>query len=182
MASLESTAYARQWNDQLTAELNEHREKLGNLETYEEDANSSRLNLLVRLEYRPCFVIYREELDPTTGDVSTRPIKNTTSLLLGPDHYLTTDLSTHIIGQMDINFCSLLSWKSCLTPCCMLASVSSAENKQAMLESMQQLLGEVRNSEAAKKETATRLAAEIKAASARIAAGPGWTPEQEVSR
>lgn len=48
MASLESTAYARQWNDQLTAELNGHREKLGNLETYEEDAKSSRLNLLVR--------------------------------------------------------------------------------------------------------------------------------------
>lgn len=48
MASLESTAYARQWNDQLTAELNGYREKLGNLETYEEDAKSSRLNLLVR--------------------------------------------------------------------------------------------------------------------------------------
>ncbi len=46
---------------------------------------------------------------------------------------------------------------------------------------MQQLLGEVRNSEAAKKETAARLTAEIKAASARIAAGPGWTPDQEVS-
>lgn len=48
MASLESIAYARQWSDQLTAELNGHREKLGNLETYEEDAKSSRLNLLVR--------------------------------------------------------------------------------------------------------------------------------------
>lgn len=48
MASLESTAYARQWNDQLTAELNGHREKLGNLETYEEDAKSARHNLLVR--------------------------------------------------------------------------------------------------------------------------------------
>eukprot|EP00752_Nemacystus_decipiens_P010274 g9156.t1 len=96
MASLESIAYARQWNDQLTAELNGHREKLGNLETYEEDAKSSRLNLL------------------------------------------------------------------------------------AMLETMQQLLGEVRNSEAAKKETAARLTAEIAAASSRISAGPGWTPEQEV--
>lgn len=51
---------------------------------------------------------------------------------------------------------------------------------QAMLETMQQLLGEVRNSEAAKKETATRLSSEIKAASTRIAAGPGWTQEQEV--
>lgn len=49
-----------------------------------------------------------------------------------------------------------------------------------MLETMQQLLGEVRNSEAAKKETATKLSAEIEAASTRIAAGPGWTPEQEV--
>lgn len=49
-----------------------------------------------------------------------------------------------------------------------------------MLETMQQLLGEVKNSEAAKKETATRLSAEIEAASTRIAAGPGWTPEQEV--
>lgn len=48
MASLESIAYARQWQDQLTAELNGHREKLRNLETYEEDAKSSRLNLLVR--------------------------------------------------------------------------------------------------------------------------------------
>lgn len=48
MASLESIAYARQWSDQLTAELNGHREKLGNLETYEEDAKSSKLNLLVR--------------------------------------------------------------------------------------------------------------------------------------
>ncbi|CAM9097893.1 unnamed protein product, partial [Ectocarpus fasciculatus] len=95
MASLESIAYARQWQDQLTAELNGHREKLRNLETYEEDAKSSRLNLL------------------------------------------------------------------------------------AMLETMQQLLGEVRNSEAAKKETATKLSAEIEAASTRIAAGPGWTPEQE---
>ncbi|CAM9562834.1 unnamed protein product [Ectocarpus sp. 4 AP-2014] len=95
MASLESIAYARQWQDQLTAKLNGHREKLRNLETYEEDAKSSRLNLL------------------------------------------------------------------------------------AMLENMQQLLGEVRNSEAAKKETATTLSAEIEAASTRIAAGPGWTPEQE---
>ncbi|CAM9448544.1 unnamed protein product [Ectocarpus sp. 6 AP-2014] len=95
MASLESIAYARQWQDQLTAELNGHREKLRNLETYEEDAKSSRLNLL------------------------------------------------------------------------------------AMLENMQQLLGEVRNSETAKKETATKLSAEIEAASTRIAAGPGWTPEQE---
>lgn len=51
-----------------------------------------------------------------------------------------------------------------------------------MLESMQQLLGEVRNSEAAKKETATRLTAEIEAASRRLAAGPGWTPDQEVRR
>lgn len=48
MASLESIAHARQWQDQLTAELNGHREKLRNLETYEEDAKSSRLNLLVR--------------------------------------------------------------------------------------------------------------------------------------
>lgn len=46
---------------------------------------------------------------------------------------------------------------------------------------MQQLLGEVRNSEAAKKETAARLTAEIEAASNRISAGPGWTPDQEVS-
>lgn len=53
-------------------------------------------------------------------------------------------------------------------------------NQQAMLETMQQLLGEVRNSEAAKKETAARLTAEIEAASTRIAAGPGWTPDQEV--
>ncbi|CAM9842705.1 unnamed protein product, partial [Scytosiphon promiscuus] len=98
IASLESTTYARQWNDQLTAELNGHREKLGNLETYEEDAKSSRLNLL------------------------------------------------------------------------------------AMLENMQQLLGEVRNSETAKKETAAKLAVDIKAASTRIAAGPGWTPEQEGTR
>eukprot|EP00903_Cladosiphon_okamuranus_P014974 g13859.t1 len=96
MASLESTSYARQWHDQLAADLNGHREKLGNLETYEEDAKSSRLNLL------------------------------------------------------------------------------------AMLETMQQLLGEVRNSEAAKKETATRLKAEIEAASRRLAVGPGWTPDQEV--
>lgn len=49
-----------------------------------------------------------------------------------------------------------------------------------MLENMQQLLGEVENSEAAKKETAAKLSAEIEAASTRIAAGPGWTPEQEV--
>lgn len=48
MASLESIAYARQCSDQLTVELNGHREKLGNLETFEEDAQSSKLNLLVR--------------------------------------------------------------------------------------------------------------------------------------
>ncbi|CAM9594906.1 unnamed protein product, partial [Pylaiella littoralis] len=98
MASLESIAYARQCSDQLTVELNGHREKLGNLETFEEDAQSSKLNLL------------------------------------------------------------------------------------AMLENMQQLLGEVTNSEAAKRETAARLSVEIKAASTRIAAGPGWTPEQEETR
>lgn len=49
-----------------------------------------------------------------------------------------------------------------------------------MLENMQQLLGEVKNSEAAKKETVARLSTEIKAASTRIAEGPGWTSEQEV--
>lgn len=53
IASLESTAFARQRNDHLAAELNGHREKLGNLETYEEDAKSSRLNLLVRVEFGP---------------------------------------------------------------------------------------------------------------------------------
>lgn len=47
MSSFESTAFARQRNDQLTAELNGHRELLGNLETYEEDAKTSRLSLLV---------------------------------------------------------------------------------------------------------------------------------------
>lgn len=40
--------FARQRNDQLVAELNEHRDKLEKLETYEEDAKNSKLNLLVR--------------------------------------------------------------------------------------------------------------------------------------
>ena len=51
-----------------------------------------------------------------------------------------------------------------------------------MLESMQQLLGEVRSSEVQKREAATKLRAEIQAATNRIEGGPGWTPEQEVRR
>lgn len=52
--------------------------------------------------------------------------------------------------------------------------------KQAMLEGMQQLLGEVRTSEAQKRKAADTLRAEIAAANNRIEGGPGWTPEQEV--
>lgn len=48
MASIESAEVARKRADQLTAELTGHREKLVNLETYEEDAKSSQANLLVR--------------------------------------------------------------------------------------------------------------------------------------
>lgn len=48
VASIESAEVARKRSDQLTAELTGHREKLVNLETYEEDAKSSRANLLVR--------------------------------------------------------------------------------------------------------------------------------------
>lgn len=48
MTSLDSTMFARQRIDQLEAELNEHRGTLGKLETYEEDAKNSKLNLLVR--------------------------------------------------------------------------------------------------------------------------------------
>ena len=54
------------------------------------------------------------------------------------------------------------------------------KNKQAMLENMQQLLEEVRSSEAQKREAAAKLRAEIEAATKRIEGGPGWTPEQEV--
>lgn len=50
-----------------------------------------------------------------------------------------------------------------------------------MLESMHQLLSEVRNSEEQKKKAAAKLRAEIETASARIDAGPGWTPDQEVN-
>lgn len=52
MASLDSTMFTRQRNDQLVAELNEHRGKLGKLETYEEDAKNSKLNLHVRFEVK----------------------------------------------------------------------------------------------------------------------------------
>lgn len=47
VASAGSAELARKRKDQLTAELTGHREKLGNLETYEEDAKNSRANLLV---------------------------------------------------------------------------------------------------------------------------------------
>lgn len=42
------------------------------------------------------------------------------------------------------------------------------------------MLGEVRASEAQKREAADTLRAEIAAANKRIEGGPGWTPEQEV--
>lgn len=60
------------------------------------------------------------------------------------------------------------------------AKTINKKRKQAMLESMQQLLGEVRSSEAQKREAAAKLRAEIEAATNRIEGGPGWTPEQEV--
>ncbi|CAM9861031.1 unnamed protein product [Ascophyllum nodosum] len=49
-ASLCSNESARQRTDQLEAELNGHRDTLGNLDTYEEDAQNSKLSLLSVLE------------------------------------------------------------------------------------------------------------------------------------
>lgn len=57
---------------------------------------------------------------------------------------------------------------------------SSPTHQQASLETMQQQLVELANREAQKREAATKLRSEIEAASTRIAAGPGWTTEQEV--
>lgn len=50
-----------------------------------------------------------------------------------------------------------------------------------MLETIQQQLVETKNREAQKREAAAKLKSEIEAASSRIAAGPGWTPDQEVT-
>lgn len=61
-ASVDSAALARTRHDRLTAELTGHREKLGNLETFEEDAKSSKLNLLVRSE-----VIFNEKRGGEAG-------------------------------------------------------------------------------------------------------------------
>lgn len=47
---------------------------------------------------------------------------------------------------------------------------------------MKQHYSEVTNREVQKGEAAVQFRAEIEAASERIAAGPGWTPEQEVRR
>lgn len=53
--------------------------------------------------------------------------------------------------------------------------------KQAMLEKTQQLGLELQNRQAQKRETAAKLRTKIEETSKRIAAGPGWTPEQEVN-
>lgn len=52
--------------------------------------------------------------------------------------------------------------------------------QQTMLETIQQQLVETKNREAQKREAAAKLKYEIEAASSRIAAGPGWTSDQEV--
>lgn len=49
-----------------------------------------------------------------------------------------------------------------------------------MLETIQQQFAETKNRETQKREAAAKLKIEIEAASSRIAAGPGWTPAQEV--
>lgn len=62
----------------------------------------------------------------------------------------------------------------------MSAVIGCTTTKQASLETMQQQLTELSHREAQKREAAAKLRSEIEIASSRIAAGPGWTTEQEV--